>query len=72
MYVMSCNERRSLQCLQAIFLGMFLCLVVSGAALSILTMRSRETVEQLRAELNKLNSSYQIMELRGKVLNGNA
>ena len=71
---MSCNdnERRSLQCFQAILLGMFLCLVVTGASLSILTMRSRETVEKLREELNKLDSSYQVMELRGKVLNGNA
>ena len=57
----------SLQWYQGIFLGMFLCLVLTGASLSILTMSSKEVIKQLREELNMLDRSMQVMELHGTV-----
>lgn len=48
---------------------MFLFLVLTGASLSILIMGYKDVVKQLREELDMLNSSMQIMELQGKVLN---
>ena len=62
------NTRRSLQWFQGIFLGMFLCLVLTGASLSILTMSSKEVIKELREELNMLDSSMQVMALHGTVL----
>ena len=62
------NPRRScLQCFLAGFLGLFLCLVVTGASLSILTLRYKETIKQLSEEIKALDKSRQVIALHGVV-----
>ena len=62
--------RSCLQCFLAVFLGLFLCLVVTGASLSILTLRYKETINQLRKEIKALDKSRQVIELHGMESSG--
>ena len=65
------NPMRScLQCFLAVFLGLFLCLVVTGASLSILTLRYKETIKQLSEEIKALDKSMQVIELHGMESSG--
>ena len=65
------NPMRScLQCFLAVFIGLFLCLVVTGASLSILTLRYKETIKQLSEEIKALDKSMQVIELHGMESSG--